>query len=68
MSWKETWLEWIDTQKQNNPNMTREELRKHCSKNVPLYERKGWEYKAFLSAMHQKFGRNMTNKKQINMF
>jgi hypothetical protein len=58
-------MSWILKQEQENPEMTRDELRKHCSKNYPFSERKGYAYKAFRSAMSDKFGkRQRKNNRQ----
>jgi len=62
MSWYITSYGWIKEQERNNPDMSREELRNHCSKNYPYAERKGWAYKAWLSAMRDVFGSKKKSK------
>lgn len=56
MSWYAEAYGWISQQKLDHPEMSHDELRKHCSKNYPFCERKGWAYKAFLRAMRDHFG------------
>ena len=56
MSWYGESYGWIKLQELENPNLDRKELRKHCSKNYPFRERKGYAYKAFLEAMRDVFG------------
>ena len=62
MSWYVTSYGWIKEQERQNPDMTKEELRKYCSKNYPFAERKGWAYKAWLSAMKDVFGSKKKSK------
>ena len=63
MSWKDESFAWIKQQEYENPKMDREALRKHCSKNYPYYERRGFAYKAFLQAMREFFGDKTKMKK-----
>lgn len=62
MSWYHTSYEWILDQRDNNPELSREELKKHCSKNYPFAMRKGYAYKAWLKAMGDFFGRESKGK------
>lgn len=55
MSWTTDSAEWISEQIKAHPEMSKAELRKHCSKNYPFQERKGWAYKAWLKAMRAYF-------------
>ena len=56
MSWYAESYGWIRQQELENPELSRQELRKHCSKNYPFRERQGYAYKAFLNAMRDVFG------------
>lgn len=56
MSWYTDSRGWINAQQMEHPELSRVELRKHCSKNYPFAQRKGYAYKAFLSAMRDVFG------------
>ncbi len=57
MSWYAESCGWINQQRMENPDLSHIELRKHCSKNYPFRERRGYAYKAFLQAMRDQFGR-----------
>tara|TARA_R110002072_G_scaffold238329_1_gene395715 strand:- start:50962 stop:51177 length:216 start_codon:yes stop_codon:yes gene_type:complete len=65
MSWYAESYGWIREQQLGNPELSRLELRKHCSKNYPFRERSGYAYKAFLKAMNDVFGATR-RKKQTN--
>lgn len=56
MSWYTKSYGWIQQQKLDNSDLGHAELKKHCSKNYPFSERKGWAYKAWLKAMRDYFG------------
>lgn len=56
MTWYAESYGWIKKQQLENPDLSREALRKHCSKNYPFCERRGYAYKAFLKAMRDIFG------------
>ena len=56
MSWYGESYGWIKKQQLENPHLSREALRKWCSKNYPFRERSGYAYKAFLKAMRDVFG------------
>lgn len=56
MSWYAKIYGWIKMQQLENPGMSHDELKKHCSKNYPFCERKGHAYKSFLQAMRDVFG------------
>jgi len=45
-SWTDRSADWLQEQIKAHPEMSKEELRKWCSKNYPWYERRGWAYKA----------------------
>ncbi|SOD16030.1 hypothetical protein [Nitrosomonas ureae] len=68
MSWYTSTLLWIDEQKLKNPDMTLEELKKHCSKYYPFQGRYGSAYKGFLKAMRERFGYKTRNDKQKDIF
>jgi len=55
MSWTDHSAEWLAEQVKAHPEMTKEELRKWCSKNYPYDMRRGWAYKAWLKAMRAYF-------------
>ena len=57
MSWYAESYGWIKQQELKHPEMSRDDLRKHCSKNYPFAARKGYAYQAFLEAMRDVFGR-----------
>jgi len=61
MSWYEHSKDWIDVQRYNNPDMTHDELKKHCKANYPFAQRSGWAYKAWLMAMQSEFGKRDTS-------
>lgn len=63
MTWYAESYGWIKQQQIENPHLTKQELRKHCSKNYPFAERRGHAYKAFLSAMRDIFGAARQPKK-----
>lgn len=54
-SWYERSISYINWQKNENPDLDNEELRKVCSKGYPWLPRSGWPYKAFLRAMRDTF-------------
>jgi hypothetical protein len=56
MSWYETAKNSIFQTKIDNPDISREELKKRCSENYPFGERKRHPYKAWLKAMKDEFG------------
>lgn len=56
MSWYERSYGWIQQQQLEHPELSRDELRKHCSKNYPFHHRWGWAYKSWLKAMREYFG------------
>lgn len=56
MSWKSESMRFIREQEVEHPEMSREQLRDHCSRHYPFAQRSGWAYKAFLSAMRERFG------------
>lgn len=56
MSWYAESYGWIKGQQMENPGLSHAEMRKHCSKNYPFRERRGYAYKAFLEAMRDIFG------------
>ena len=68
MSWYTSTLRWIDEQRLKNPNMSREDLKKYCSKNYPFHGRYGSAYKGFLKAMRERFGYKTRNDQQKDMF
>lgn len=55
MSWAEKSRRWFRQQEAENPEMSLDELKKHCTKNYPYFERKGWAYKAWLKARKEFF-------------
>lgn len=55
MSWTDTSAEWLQEQIKAHPEMSKDELRKWCSKNYPFHMRRGWAYKAWLKAMRAYF-------------
>ena len=63
VSWKVTSIKWINEQMNAHPEMDREALRKHCSKNYPYAQRSGWAYKSFLAAMKEVFGDRARKKR-----
>ena len=69
MSWYTSSYGWIQKQQLEHPELDRDELRKHCSKNYPWDMRKGWAYKSFLKAMREHFGASRRPKptSQIEM-
>ena len=69
MSWYAQSYSWIKKQQIENKDMSKAELRKHCSKNYPYSQRSGYAYKAFLQAMRDVFGaaRTQPNKRQADM-
>ena len=50
MSWTTRSAAWLQQQVKAHPEMTRDELRRWCSKNYPYAWRCGWAYKAWLKA------------------
>ena len=54
-SWTEHSAEWLAEQVKAHPEMSKEELRKWCSKNYPFSERRGWAYKAWCKALRAYF-------------
>lgn len=54
-SWTEDSAAWIAEQLKAHPELSKAELEKHCRKNYPYSERKGWAYKAWLKAMRAYF-------------
>ena len=54
-SWTDHSAEWLQEQIKAHPEMSKEELRKWCSKNYPYAQRSGWAYKAWLKALRQYF-------------
>lgn len=56
MSWYQTAYSWILDQRDDNPEMDRAELEKHCRQNYPFAMRRGHAYKAWLEAMRDYFG------------
>lgn len=56
MSWKSESMRFIREQQIDNPDLDHDALRNHCSRNYPFAQRSGWAYKAFLSAMRERFG------------
>ena len=69
-SWYESSWSWIQQQCQAHPELSREELRKHCSRNYPYDMRRGWAYRSFLRAMHDHFGRDKAAQcpDQVDLF
>ncbi|WP_225783371.1 hypothetical protein [Xenophilus sp. Marseille-Q4582] len=55
MSWTDDSAAWIAEQVKAHPDMSKAELEKHCRKNYPFCERRGWAYKAWLKAMRTYF-------------
>ncbi|URI08791.1 hypothetical protein MW290_24755 [Aquincola tertiaricarbonis] len=54
-SWTDISAAWLQEQIKAHPEMSREELRKWCSKNYPFHQRSGWAYKAWLKALRAYF-------------
>ena len=54
-SWTDHSAEWLQEQVKAHPEMSKEELRKWCSKNYPFAERRGWAYKAWCKALRAYF-------------
>jgi len=54
-SWTDDSAAWLAYQVKAHPEMSREELRKWCSKNYPYAQRRGWAYKAWLKALRAYF-------------
>lgn len=54
-SWTEHSAEWLQEQIKAHPEMSRDELRRWCSKNYPFDQRSGWAYKAWLKALRAYF-------------
>lgn len=55
MSWTTDSAEWLQEQVKTHPEMTKDELRRWCSKNYPFHQRTGWAYKAWLKALRAYF-------------
>ncbi|MBK8187619.1 MAG: hypothetical protein IPK77_10520 [Cellvibrio sp.] len=62
MTWYSQSMGWIKKQQIENPSLSHDEMRKHCSKNYPFGMRHGYAYKAFLEAMRDAFGRKIAKK------
>lgn len=56
MSWRDRARQIIAEQEQAHPELQGDALRKHCSKNYPFAQRRGFAYKAWLAAMRERFG------------
>jgi hypothetical protein len=54
-SWTADASAWLQEQIAAHPEMSKQELRKWCSKNYPYHMRRGWAYKAWLKAMRMYF-------------
>ncbi len=54
-SWTEHSAAWLQEQIKAHPEMSKEELRRWCSKNYPFDMRRGWAYKAWLKALRAYF-------------
>ncbi len=69
MSWYTTAYGIISQQKYDNPDLSHKEIRNFCSKNYPFTERRGYAYKAWLSAMRDHFGavRKKQSTAQLDM-
>lgn len=67
MSWYANSLAWIDQQKLNHPDLSHDELKKHCRKNYPYAMRRGAAYKGWLKAMQEGFGKRDTST-NMDMF
>jgi hypothetical protein len=66
-TWRDAAERFIAEQREAHPELGRDELKKHCSKNYPFAHRRGWAYKAFLAAMRKQFGtrsKSMAAEKQ----
>jgi len=54
-SWTDDAAAWLKEQIKAHPEMSKQELRRWCSKNYPYSQRKGWAYKAWLKALRAYF-------------
>ena len=54
-SWTDASAEWLQEQIKAHPEMSKDELRRWCSKNYPYCQRSGWAYKAWLKALRAYF-------------
>lgn len=54
-SWTDDAAAWLQQQIKDHPEMSKDELRKWCSKNYPYSTRRGWAYKAWLKALRAYF-------------
>lgn len=55
MSWTDKSAKWLQEQIKAHPEMSKQELRRWCSKNYPWAQRSGWVYKAWCKAMRAYF-------------
>jgi hypothetical protein len=55
MSWTDDSAEWLQKTIAAHPELTKDELRRYCSKHYPYAMRRGWAYKAWLRALRAYF-------------
>lgn len=55
-TWKDRAIRHIADEARQHPELNRDALRSHCSRAYLFGARYGWPYKAWLAAMHERFG------------
>lgn len=48
-------LQWIESMRRANPQLSQADLERKCRREYPYGERKGWIYTAWRKAMHIEF-------------
>ena len=54
-SWTDDAAAWLQEQIKAHPDMSKQDLRRWCSKNYPYSQKSGWAYKAWLKALRAYF-------------
>lgn len=66
-SWTDDAAAWLQEQIKAHPDMSKQDLRRWCSKNYPYSQKSGWAYKAWLKALRAYFNPQAVKPKRCGV-